>query len=312
MTSNTKIKSLLFCMLLSGAGSALAQPAPITSVQPAVAAEAGLQAIEDEEFIKAVNIFEQAVLAHSDHVRLNRLLGIGYYKSGRNEAAIRQLEKTLKLATEQSLPDEIVATHYALGVVYLARASEVSVLKIRSVLGKSIDHLQQAVELNPEHVAARYYLIQVLINAPGVMGGDPERARELDRTLAEQSPLHHRIVSSTLAVKREDYASAEELLLESLRQKPDSALVNFALLSFYHDRKQYAQAIDFGESFLELPRRWDDTDAATAHFLLAECYQRQGQAERSLEHYALVLTHTENKKVIERVQDAVRELKGEA
>lgn len=284
----------------------LADTAVVNPAEPTAAIKAGLEAIEQEEFIKAANIFEQAVLANPQNLPLNRHLGIGYYKTGRNKAAIEQLQQTLTLSEQDA------ETHYALGVVYLARASEVSVLKIRGVLKNSIRHLEKAIELEPDHTAARYYLIQLLINAPKVMGGDLERAKLLNETLADLSPLHHQVVNSTLAAKNEDYATAEKLLVNSLEQQSDSTLVNFALLSFYHEQKQYDKAIQFGEAFLRLPRAWDDTEAASAHFLLAEAYQRQGESQRSLEHYALVLSHTENEKVIKRVQDAVKQIQSDA
>lgn len=306
MISTSRMRALVLSLVLAGGGSASADTDVMNSVGPAEATEAGLEAIEQEEFIKAANIFEQAVLANPQNVPLNRHLGIGYYKSGRNKSAIEQLQKT------RNLSEQDAETHYALGVVYLARASEVSVLKIRGVLKNSIQHLEKAIELEPGHTAARYYLIQLLINAPKVMGGDPERARLLNEKLADLSPLHHQVINSTLAAENEDHATAEKLLRDSLKQEPYSTLVNFSLLSFYHGRKQYEKAIQFGEAYLRLPRAWDDTDAASAHFLLAEAYQRQGESQRSLEHYALVLTHTDNEKVIKRVQDAVKELQGDA
>jgi tetratricopeptide (TPR) repeat protein len=276
----------------------------IPSVAPHDAIEAGRAAIARKEFVQAANIFEQAVLAHPQDSALNRYLGIGYYKSGRHDAAIRQLHRALTLK-----PDD-ADTHYALGVVHLARATEVSLMKIRRVLKESTDHLQKAIDLNPDHAAAHYYLIQVLLNAPRIAGGDQERANQLNERLAELSPLHHKMVNSTLAAKREDVATAEAILLATVERHPDSSLVNFALLSHYSDQEQYGKAIPYGEKFLAIPKTWDDTDLANAHFLLGKAYQAEGNQQQSLQHLAMALTHTENPRLVEKIQKAVREITG--
>lgn len=298
LVSKTVLVAALSVTVCMGSANAT----PMQSAEPAAAVAAGLEAIRDEEFIAASNIFEQALLAKPQDLALNRHLGIAYYKTGRTEQAIEQLENTLALSLED------VETHYALGVAYLERASEVGALKVRGVLKDAIHHLGKAIELDSNHIAARYYLIQILINAPKMMGGDQQRAEALNEQLAELSPLHHRMVNSTLASEQEDHEGAERLLLESHKAHPESTLVNFAMLSYYHDREQYEKAVDFGESFLSLPKTWDDTALSSAHLLLAQAYAQLGKQQQSHHHYALTLTHTDNKKLIKRVQKEVAKL----
>lgn len=304
MTTDHLLRYLgqVLAIVLMAAPCSLTNAAPIQSVQPEAAIKSGLAAITEQEFIKAANIFEQAVLASPNHADLNRYLGIGYYKTGQHEQAIQQLEKTLTLS-----PDDVEA-HYALGLVYLARASEVGVFKVRSMLRNSIKSLEKVIELEPSHTAAHYYLIQILINAPGIVGGDDERGAELNRQLAQLSPLHHQVVNSTLAFQNEDLTTAEALLLESFNTHPDSSLVNFAMLSHYSETGQYDKAIEHGERYLTFPKTWDDTDIAEAHHLLAKAYEQQGNRERSLHHYALTLAHTDNKNTVERVQDEISKM----
>ncbi|MCW8196279.1 tetratricopeptide repeat protein [Proteobacteria bacterium 005FR1] len=298
------LRSSVLALAIATAGAA-ASAQGIKLMEPAAAIEAGRDALGNEDYIRAANIFEQAVLAHPQDQALNRFLGIGYYKSGRNEAAIRQLQRASTLAPEDA------ESHYALGVVYLARAGEVGVMKVRAVLKDSIDHLQNAIDLNPDHASAHYYLIQVLINAPKIAGGDLERARTLNQHLAEISPLHHQVVNGTLAAKDKDWEAAEKILLDALEQHGDSSLVNFALLSHYAEREQYGKAIPFGEKFLSLPKTWDDSDLAGAHFLLAKAHRHEGNQQQSLQHYAETLTHTENNNLVKQVQEAVAEMAAE-
>lgn len=269
---------------------------------PDQAIAAGHAAIRQESFLQAANILEQALLANPGNAAVQHHLGIAYYKSGQHESAIERLNKALELAPDHA------ESHYALGVVYLARAGEASALKVRGAMKNAIQHFEQTIEQLPEHAAAHYYLIQILLNAPAIVGGDKARAAELNDRLESLSPLYHQAVNSTLAAMAEDYAHAEQLLLESHRSAPTNTLINFRLLDYYHGQAQCANAIDFGRRFLAQPKEWDDSNPAQAHLLLAECQQRLGNRQQSLQHYAQALTYNKSDKVVRRVQAAVQKM----
>lgn len=259
-------------------------------------------AIRNDSYRQAENILEQALLANPDNPALQRHLGIAYYKSGRHEAALTHLNKALELS-----PDD-AESHYALGVVYLAEASEVSALRVRGIMRNAIEHLEKAIQAAPDHVAARFYLAQILLKAPALAGGDKLRAAELNKELEGLSPLYHQVVNSTLAAMENDHERAGQLLLESHKKAPANTLLNFSLLSHYHGQQRCEEAINYGEQFLTAVREWDDSSPADAHLLMAECQQRLGNREQSLQHYRLALSYNKSEKVVRRVQAAVSEM----
>ncbi|MGQ9426328.1 tetratricopeptide repeat protein [Gilvimarinus sp. F26214L] len=302
-------RKALFWVSAAWLCAALVSPAysgdTLNTAEPGAAMAASKKAMQAEEYIKAANILEQAVLASPQEPALHRQLGIAYHKTGRNRQAIARLEKTVELS-----PNDVEA-HYALGVVHLARASELSLMKVRGALKRSINYLQATIELDRQHTAAHYYLIQVLINAPAIVGGDLDKARSLSAHLAELSPMHYQVVRSALAAREGRHDEAEELLLESYADYEQTPLLNFSLLAHYHARDQHSDAIEYGERYLRLPKSWDDTDIASAHYLLAQSYRALGQQQKSLQHYGLTLASTENKKLQKKVREEIGELQPE-
>lgn len=293
-------RHLLTVFLLIGINAASA--ADFDPTDPQVAIEAGHTAIRQEAYLQATNILEQALLANPDHAGLHHHLGIAYYKSGRHDSAVERLNKALELSPEHA------DSHYALGIVHLARASEVGALRVRGIMKNAIQHFERAIEQAPTHAAAHYYLTQVLLNAPAIVGGNKERAAELNARLKELSPLYHQAVNSTLAAMAEDFQTAEQLLMESHRGAPRNTLINFSLLRHYHGQNQCEDAVAFGQRFLTEPKEWDDSDPAQAHLLLAECQRRLGNRQQSLQHYAMALSYNKSDKVVKQVQVAVAEM----
>src|SRR5690606_8736898 len=172
-------------------------------------------------------------------------------------------------------------------------------------LKEAIKQFESAIEQDPQQAAAHYYLIQILLNAPAIAGGDKQRAIELNDHLKELSALYHQVVNSQLALMNGEDETAEQLLLESHHSSPQNTLLNYSLLSFYHDHDQCKAAINFGQNFLSAPKEWDEINPAHAHLLIAECQQHLGNRQQSLQHYALALGYDKSEKTVRQVQAAV-------
>lgn len=297
------LRLLFACLLLLASTGHAAQPDLLDARQTI---EAAHNAIRNDDYRRAENMLEQALLAAPDNADLQHHLGIAYYKSGRHEDALARLDRALELAPGNA------EAHYALGVTYLAQASDVNALRIRAIMRNAIQHFESAIEKAPRHVPARFYLAQILINAPAVAGGDKVRAVELNEELKELSPLHHQVFNSTLAAMKGDHEGAEHLLMEIHQKDPDSSLINYSLLSHFHNQQRCQEAIPYGEGFLTAIREWDDSHPADAHLLMAECQRQLGNVEQSLQHYAQALVHRKSEKFVRRVQTAVQEMERES
>jgi len=99
--------------------------------------------------------------------------------------------------------------HLWLGRVYGEKADRANFLSAASLAGKVRDEFQRAVQLDPKDVDARLDLAEFYLEAPGIVGGGEEKAREQARTIETlHSPRCH-WVYARIAEKKKDARSAE-------------------------------------------------------------------------------------------------------
>lgn len=236
------------------------------------------------------------------HAEANRLLGIATANTRSTLEGIEQLNHSL------SFDEGDAETHYALGVMHLKRAQEVSLLRIRKSIKQSKYHLDRTLALQSDHISARFYLIQILINTPELAGGDEQLARILQEPLVAYSPLLHKIIDSEFALLDDNYPLAEKLLLEAKQIKPHTPVTNSKLAEFYLATENYKEAIKFAHEFLNLNRKWDDSGTASAYQILAKSHLGLGETEQGIINYKLVISNTKNKKLIRRVKKEIKAL----
>jgi tetratricopeptide (TPR) repeat protein len=68
--------------------------------------------------------------------------------------------------------------HYLLGVAYGNLAKKANVFRRTSLARHTRDELEHAVELDPNHLEARWGLVQYYALAPGYLGGSEQKARQ--------------------------------------------------------------------------------------------------------------------------------------
>lgn len=236
------------------------------------------------------------------HPEANRLLGITTANMESTLEGIKQLDHSL------SLDEDDAETHYALGLMHLKRAQEVSLLRIRKSIKQSKFHLDRTLALHPEHISARFYLIQILINTPELAGGDDQLARTLQEPLKNDSPLLYKIVDSEFAILEDNHSLAKKLLQEAKQSAPQTPVSNLKLAEFYLATENYNEAIKFAHEFLSLQLKWDDSGAANAYHILAKSHIGLGDTEQGINNYNLVISNTKNKKLIRRIKREIKAL----
>ncbi len=264
----------------------------------------GLKAFEAEDYKKATTQFTYAIKLDPKNAEAFRLLGMSQYKLQDNKTAIDTLEKSIEFQSDN--PE----THYALALSYLARTGDVNILKVRGMLKKAVRHLDEALKIEPNHIRANFYLIQVLINAPGIMGGDEDRGLELNKHLAEIAPLQHMVVNSTIAMREEDFTAAEKILLDADQKFPNKTMIAYSLGELYLGQKNYSKALDYCNKFLAGPKAWDETNTTSGHYLLARIYKGLGKKEESQKYYSLTLENTKSKRLKKQIKRDIDELDG--
>ncbi|MFB9077434.1 tetratricopeptide repeat protein [Flavobacterium procerum] len=68
-------------------------------------------------------------------------------------------------------------------------AVEVNKIKAFSMVGDMKEAFEKAIELNPKHIQARWALIEIYLQLPGILGGSESKAISYSNELAQFSPI---------------------------------------------------------------------------------------------------------------------------
>jgi tetratricopeptide (TPR) repeat protein len=219
-----------------------------------------------------------------------------HLQQGKAEQAIRECKGVLA-ADPRSAP-----AHMLLGLAYLKQGSNAMIAEAKA-------ELQQALDLDPELLWARFYLARLYLDQglsekaqeqlerglkqrPGLppflslLGearrklGSPGASLELNRKALEadatMTPAHYFLALAYLDLKQEQAAMAE---LEKAVHSPDVTPEMYnALASLYIGKQQFAEAEDVCRKAIALDRSRPD-----AYLNLARVYNARHESDKALE-----------------------------
>jgi tetratricopeptide (TPR) repeat protein len=121
--------------------------------------------------------------------------------------------------------------HLWLGRVYGEKADRANFLAGAGLAGKVRGEFERAVALNPNDVEARLDLAEFYFEAPGIVGGGDDKAREQAQIIAPLNPAREHWVYARIAEKNKDYSAAEREYHKyiDLSQGDAEAWLNLAL-----------------------------------------------------------------------------------
>jgi tetratricopeptide (TPR) repeat protein len=244
--------------------------------------------------VLASGIWAQTPSADSQGARLG--VAAQHLQQGRTDQTIREVKDVL--ATDpRSAP-----AHMLLGLAYLAKGSTAMIADAKA-------ELQQALDLDPELLGARFYLARVyfdqglsekaeeqlqlgLKQRPGspdflsLLGevrrelGDPAASLELNRKAIEggatMTPTHYFLALAHLDLKQEQAAMAE---FEKAIHSPHVTAETYnALASLYIKKQRFAEAEGLCRKAIAM-----DPSRPDVYLNLARVYNGQGASDKALE-----------------------------
>jgi len=202
----------------------------------------------------------------------------------RVKLAFGDLDGALEAARRAvALEDGNSSYHYQLAAVYEEMAAKASIFTAAGYAVKLKLELEAALKRDPGNRDALDDLMLYSFEAPGVLGGDKEKARALAAKLAQLDQLRGRLAQAELAEAAKDFGKQEEWLLQAVQTDPKNYEAQTTLAGFYaqavHRKLQGAgqharQAVQLDSSrakgyrilagVLALEQRWGELEATLA------------------------------------------------
>jgi tetratricopeptide (TPR) repeat protein len=196
----------------------------------------------------------------------------------------RKVEAAVDLAEDvvDDAPDDAQAQFW-LGNAYGNRIGEVGMLGQARIAPKIRTAYEQALALDPDLHQARQYLVQFHLQAPSIVGGDVEKAREQQRELARRDPPLGHYTRGMIARHDEQPEVAIEAYLAAWHARPEDKGFRMAAGFALQEAKRWDEAFALFEAWIS-----EDPANATGYYQLGRCAALSG---KNLERGATALKH---------------------
>jgi tetratricopeptide (TPR) repeat protein len=240
--------------------------------------------ITDRKFVVARATLEaQLRRAPGDDAAMD-CLGRLLLDQGESGDAVDWLEKAVAINGKSALH------HESLGIALRAEGGKANMLQAPGIMGRMKKELDLSVTLDPALVEARYLLLQMYAQAPPMMGGSLEKAREHAAALLKLNPIRGHIGYGIIAEQEKDFAAAEREFLAAITVSPDSDVAYSSTGAFYRRRERWGDAIVMYEKWVKtLPNDASTTRISNAHYMLGLANEKVGHAERAKAEYQVAI-----------------------
>lgn len=252
--------------------------------------------------------------------------GRAAFQRGNYDLAADTLEKAV------AATPNISEAHYLLGAAYGRQAQTAGIFKQMGLAGKAREHLERAVQLDPNHLDARWGLMEYYSKAPGIVGGSKVKAQQQAAEMMKRDRIvGHRAAAQLLLYDKKIDAARNEYLT-GIKEQPNSPKAHYGLGTFYLvvDKNNKGATDEFetavkldpnfmpawfqighltaltganfarGEQslkkYLAYTPKSDEPPHTRAHFWLGQIYEKQGDRAAAKQEYAMSLKLNPNQK----------------
>ena len=205
------------------------------------------QFIEQRKFELAKPILEFLYDEDNKNPDLNYWYGVYFLMQNNYDDAIDYLD----IAIEGNKNNPVY--YNMLGNAYGMKAQNAGALKAAFAAPKAKSNWEKAVELKPDYLDAKQALFQYYLQAPGIIGGDNDKAKEIANEFIKTHPaLGHLYLSNYYLIAEDNFEIANEELQKSLKVDTSDTLYdhinngNANLLNAigyrYLNKKNYAKS----------------------------------------------------------------------
>ena len=163
----------------------------------------GEKLFREEKFEQAQVLLEHVLVTQPSNLKAIEYLGD---IAGRNKSWDKALGYYKKL--KQLKPTE-ANYYYKYGGVLGMKAKESSKFQALGMIGEIKESFEKAITLNPKHIEARWALVMIYIQLPGIVGGSETKAIKYSNELLKLSPVDGYLSKGQIEEYFGRYSSAE-------------------------------------------------------------------------------------------------------
>ena len=156
------------------------------------------------KFAQAKTLLEDVIKENPNHIKALEYLGHieGYDKSW--DKALRYFGKLKQLNPKEA------DYCYKYGGCLAFKAKESNKFKALGMVGEIKDNFEKAIQLDSKHIGARWGLLELYLQLPGIFGGSEKKAQRYANELLLISPVDGYLAKGRINVYFERYKEAEK------------------------------------------------------------------------------------------------------
>ena len=164
----------------------------------------GEKLFREEKFEQAQVLLEHVLVTQPSNLKAVEYLGD---IAGRNKSWDKAIGYYKKL--KQLKPTE-ANYYYKYGGVLGMKAKESSKFQALGMIGEIKESFEKAITLNPKHIEARWALVMIYIQLPGIVGGSETKAIKYSNELLKLSPVDGYLSKGQIEEYFKRYSLAEQ------------------------------------------------------------------------------------------------------
>ena len=219
--------------------------------------------------------FKRAWTLAEERLRKNPEDAEAIYTQARYKETAGDLDAALPLAEKACQLDPKNGSYrYLLAGIYGQQAERANVFSKWGLAKRFREGAEAAIQLDPKNVDARMGLIEFHLQAPGIVGGDKDRARALADEILKIDPARGYLAMALIARREKRDGEIEGFYLKAVQADPRSYPALMAIAGFYSGdaQKKYDLSEKYAREALKL-----DGDRIGAYAVLAGLFALQGR-----------------------------------
>lgn len=240
--------------------------------------EKGKELFKQKEYKQALKIFEAVFAENEDDAHVNHWLG-------RTHLALKNIDDAVEYNEQAAeLNENNAEFHYWYAMALGQEVQSASMFRQPFIAKDMLSELEKTLELDPNHIGGNATIATFYLRAPGIMGGDVEKAAMHAKKLKELGSKQGSYIMADVYVEKEDFVAAEKeytILDKQFEPEKDNYSFYNRYGYFLLGRKKYDQAIEmFKKQVQHAPKT-----AANPYDSLGDGFKAAKRYKEALEAY---------------------------